>query len=339
VAAAITLSLDEAERLAAGALSACGTAADNARATAAALVAAEAAGQIGHGLARVPAYAAQVRAGKVRGDARPALERIAPAAVRIDAGFGFAYPAIDTAIDALAELGPQNGIALALIHRSHHFGVAGAHVERLAERGLIGLLFGNSPKAIAFWGGTRPMLGTNPIAFAAPMPDGAAPLVIDLALSRVARGKIMAAGKRGESIPEGWALDAGGRPTTDPQAAMAGSMLPIGESKGAALAMLVEILAAALTGGRFGWEASSLFDDAGEPPALGHAMIAIAPGLSPEPGFAERMAALAAAALAEPGTRLPGTSRLDRRAAARRHGLQIPAALEQEIEALRDRGA
>ncbi|RME64982.1 MAG: Ldh family oxidoreductase [Alphaproteobacteria bacterium] len=330
----VTLSLGEAERLAHDALAACGTRADNARATAAALVRAEADGQAGHGLSRVPSYAAQAKVGKVKGDAVPVMHRVAEATLRIDAGLGFAYPAIDMAIDALAALAPRTGIAAASIYRSHHFGQAGAHAERLAERGLVALLFGNSPKAIAFWGGKRPMLGTNPIAFAAPLPASQPPLVIDLALSKVARGKIMAAGKAGKTIPEGWALDTNGKPTTDPAAAMAGSMLPIGDAKGAALAMMVEILAAALTGSHFGWEASSLFDAEGAPPDLGQTLIVIDPGLFSAGRFLERMAAFCAAVEAENGARLPGLSRLERRKRAARDGIAIPAALEREIRAL-----
>lgn len=327
-----TVSRDEANRLARDALVACGTSVPNARATAAALVQAEVDGQPGHGLARVPSYAMQAESGKVRGNAEPTLATIAEAVVQVDAGFGFAYPAIDMALEALRGLAPTKGIALALIQRSHHFGVAGAPVERLAEHGLVGLLFGNSSKAIAFWGGTRPMMGTNPIAFAAPMPGRQAPLVIDLALSRAARGKIMAADKRGDSIPADWALDGNGKPTTDPQAAMAGSMLPIGDSKGSALAMMVEILAAALTGGRFGWEASSLFDAEGEPPALGQALIAISPAACGDGTFLDRMADLNSAVAAEPGARLPGTRRLARRRAG--DEISISAVLKQEIEAL-----
>ena len=332
----VNWTLGEAERHAFKALRSCGTHERNARSTATALVRAEADGQAGHGLSRVPSYAAQARSGKVKGNASPRLDRAAAALLRIDAGFGFAYPAVDLAIDALTEVTPRTGIAAAAIHRSHHFGQAGAHAERLAERGLVALLFGNSPKGIAFWGGVKPMLGTNPIAFAAPVADGQPPLVIDLALSRVARGKIMAAGKRGESIPEGWALDGAGQPTTDPAAALAGSMLPIGEAKGAALAIMVELLAAALTGSQFGWEASSLFDAAGSPPDLGHFMIAVEPRLCSDGQFAARMAAFAQALSGEPNARAPGLSRLEHRARAARDGIDVPSPLAGEIEALID---
>jgi (2R)-3-sulfolactate dehydrogenase (NADP+) len=327
------LSLADAESLATAALVAAGASPANARPTARALVAAEADGQAGHGLSRVASYAAQVKTGKVNGAAAPTAERVAAAALRIDADLGFAYPAIDLALRELGALVPASGIAAAAIHRSHHFGQAGAHAERLAERGLIGLVFANSPKAMAFWGGKKPMLGTNPLAFACPLPN-AEPLVIDLALSVAARGKIMAAEKASKTIPPDWAFDADGRPTTDPAAALKGSMAAIGGAKGGALAIMVEILAAALTGGQFGWEATSVLDDKGGPPLLGHMILALDPDTLSGGAFLERMGTMLSAIAAEPGVRLPGTRRLSNRAKAAREGLEISQALYDEIAAL-----
>ena len=329
----ITLSLAEAEALANAALTASRTSPANAMPTARALVAAEADGQKGHGLSRIPSYAAQAKARKVDGFATPSLLKTAPGALVIDAAHGFAYPAIDLALQALAPLAKEAGIAVAAIRRSHHFGQAGAHAERLAREGMIALIFGNSPKAMPFWGGRSPMLGTNPIAFACPLPAGD-PLVIDLAMSVVARGKIMMAEQKGEAIPEGWALDADGRPTTDAAAAMKGAMLPIGGAKGSALALMVEILAAALTGSAFGWEASSLFDDKGEAPNLGHTLIAIDPEQLSGGMFMTRMAVLLRAMDAEDGVRQPGLTRLQNRAVAAEHGLSIPENLVAQIRAL-----
>jgi (2R)-3-sulfolactate dehydrogenase (NADP+) len=329
----VTLSLGDAEALVVAALTASRTSEENARPTARALVAAEADGQKGHGLSRVASYAAQARNGKVDGHARPQLARVKPAAVRIDGHLGFAYPAIDLAVDALVRGARETGIFVAAIHRSHHFGQAGAHAERLAEHGLIGLVLGNSPKAMAFWGGRKPMLGTNPIAFACPLRDRP-PLVIDLALSVVARGKIMAAQKEGKTIPADWALDADGRATTDPAAALKGSMLAIGGAKGGALALMVEIMAAALTGGAFGWEASSVLDAEGPPPNLGHSLIAIDPGALSGGLFLDRMDDLLAAMAAEPEVRLPGLRRLDARARAAAKGLALAPALHAEIATL-----
>jgi (2R)-3-sulfolactate dehydrogenase (NADP+) len=332
-AAAVRLLLVEAEALAAAALAACGASAASAASTARALVAAEADGQAAHGLARVPAYAAQVRSGKVKGDAVPVATRAAPGVLRVDADHGFAYPAIDLALEGLVPLARAQGIAAAAVHRSHHFGQVGAHAERLADAGLVALVFGNTPKAMAFYGGRRAMLGTNPLAFAAPLADGA-PLVVDLALSVAARGKIVAAQKAGKTIPADWAVDRDGRPTTDPAAALSGTLSPIGGAKGGALALMVEILGAALTAGAFGWEASSFFDAEGAPPDMGHLFIAIDPGPTSGGAFASRMATLAAAMAEEPESRLPGSRRLAARELARAEGVAVPSALLAEIRAL-----
>lgn len=330
---AVSISLAEAERLAAAALLREGLGSAAARSTARALVAAERDGQKGHGLSRVASYVEQVRCGKVKKDASPAARRLSPAATLIDAGHGFAYPAIDLAIDELGDLARRSVIGLAAIRRSHHFGQAGAHVERLAEKGLVAFLFGNSPKAMAFWGGKAPMIGTNPIAFAAPLAEGA-PLVIDLALSVAARGKVMAAKKSGEKIPADWAFDADGKPTTDPAAALAGSMAPLGGPKGAALALMIEVVAAALTASNFGFEASSFLDGEGSPPDVGQILIAIDPGPASGGAYLARLGVLAEAMAAEPGVRMPGASRLKNRAAAEKSGLALAPALLAELRAL-----
>ncbi len=305
----------------------------NARSTARALVNAEADGQKGHGLSRVPSYSAQALSGKIDGHAEPSLERPGTALLRVDAKSGFAYPAIDLACDTLPEIAAVTGVASACIYRSHHFGQAGAHAERLANGGLVALLFSNSPKAINFWGSRDPMMGTNPIAFAAPLPNSA-PLVIDLALSKAARGKILAARNAGEKIPQDWALDADGRPTDDPAAAMQGSMLPIGDAKGAALVLMVELLAAALTGGNFGFEASSFFEATGGAPGIGHMFIVFEPAKSSGGQFQHRMESIVAAIERTDGARLPGTRRLDNRNKAAAEGLVVSPALYSEIESI-----
>jgi len=337
----VRLMLDEAERLAFEVLRANCALEAAARATARALVAAEGDGQVGHGLSRVPSYALQARSGKINGAAVPRSARVAPGALRVDAGLGFAYPAIDLAITELVPLARAQGIAVAAIHHSHHFGQVGAHAERLAQQGLVALIFGNTPKAMPFWGGRQAMLGTNPVAFACPWftPDGvaaAAPLVVDLALSVAARGKIVAAQQAGRAIPSEWAVDAAGQPTTDPREALAGTLVPIGGAKGGALALMVEILGAALTAGAFGWEASSFFDADGKSPEMGHLFIAIDPGPLSGGGFGARMTALAQAVGSDPAVRLPGSRRLANRARAARDGVTIDATLHAEINALLD---
>jgi (2R)-3-sulfolactate dehydrogenase (NADP+) len=327
-----TLTLDAARTLVAAALIRCGTQGPAAGSVAAALVGAEADGLKGHGLSRVASYAAQVRAGKVVGDAAVAVSRPRPGLLAVDAAHGFAYPALDAVLEHLPAMTRAQGVAAAGIRRSHHCGAAGRPVEALAEAGLVAILFANTPAAMAPWGGSQAVFGTNPIAFACPLP-GRAPIVIDLSLSKVARGPIMAARQRGEAIPEGWALDAGGRPTTDPGAALKGTMVPLGDAKGTALALMVELLAAGLTGGRFAAEATSFLDAEGDPPGTGQLVIALAADAF-GPGTVARFGALAASIEVQDGARLPGTRRLALRARAEAEGLTVPDALVAEIEAL-----
>ena len=237
------------------------------------------------------------------------------------------------AVEKLGELTPKTGIAVAAVTRSHHCGAAGYHVEALARQGLVGLLFANTPKAIAPWGGKTGVFGTNPIAFASPRKDKA-PLVIDLSLSKVARGKIMVAKQHQESIPQGWALDSSGQPTTDPEAALSGTMLPMGEAKGAALVLMVEVLSAALTAAHFGFEAGSFFTADGEPPGVGQLLLAFAPNPLSNNQFYYRLEALLEAILTQPNTRLPGDRRLKLRRQAQQDGLFLSDQQYEQIMSL-----
>lgn len=327
------LSLSEAHALVAETLTRCRTSPANAAHVADALIAAELAGQVGHGLRRVPSYAGQALSGKVDGHAVPKTSETRPGALMIDAAHGFAYPALALAMDWLPGAVRGQGIAVAGITRSHHAGVAGWFVERLAEDGLVGLMFANTPGAMAPPGGTRALFGTNPIAFAAPVTSGA-PMVVDLSLSTVARGKIMAAAQKGETIPEGWATDADGNPTTDPQAALKGMMQPIGDAKGAALALMVEVLAAGVTGATLAGDASDFFGADGSPPGTGQLLLAIDPmALGGETALV-RIGALAGAFDGNGAARLPGRRRQDVAAKVRTDGIALDPALQAEIDAL-----
>ena len=306
------------------------TSEDNAASVADALIAAEADGIRSHGLSRLASYADQALSGKVDGHAVPRVERPAAAVVRVDARSGFAYPAIDAGLAAAAEAVAEAGAVVVGIGRSHHSGVAGHHVERMARRGLVALGLNNSPAGIAPWGGNRALFGTNPIAFACPRAD-APPIVVDLSLSKVARGKIKLAADRDEAIPEGWAVDAAGRPTTDAAAAMAGSMVPMGDAKGAALVLMVEILAATLTGSRYGYEASSFFTADGEPPHVGQFFMVVDPERLAGAGFLARLEDLAAAMLEQPDVRLPGQRRYGIRETAWRDGVDVAEDLYADL--------
>lgn len=331
---ATTIPAGEIETLVTAVLVAHRTAAAAAASVARALVRAEIDGHAGHGLSRVAAYAAQAGNGKIDGHAAPVLTHKRPAAAMIDAGHGFAYPALDLAVQELPAMAAANGIASIGIVRSHHFGVAGLTVERLADAGLVAIIMGNTPHAMAAPGGRRPMFGTNPLAFACPRRN-AVPVVVDLALSQVARGRIVMAAQRHEPIPLGWAVDRDGAPTTDAKAALGGTLLPLGGAKGAALALMVEVMAAALTGANFAFEASSFLDDRGPAPGVGQLLIAIDPGaFSGREVFLDRMAVMAAAIEGDDGARLPGSRRMALRAQALRDGVRVDASVIAGLRAM-----
>jgi (2R)-3-sulfolactate dehydrogenase (NADP+) len=327
-----TLTILQAEGLVVRTLTRCRTNVDNARSVARALVAAEADGLKGHGLSRVPTYAAQARVRKVDGLALPTITRPRPGLIAVDAGYGFAFPAIEMAEQALREVTLKQGVAAAAIQRSSHCGAAGLPVERLAQAGLVALMFANTPAAMAPWGGSVATFGTNPVAFACPLP-GRAPVVVDLSLSKVARGNVVTAKQRGEKLPPGWALDEKGQPTSDPDAALRGTMLPAGDAKGVALALMVEILAAGMIGANFAAEASSYLDADGPPSGTGQLIIAFDPAAFGAHALG-RFNVLAVAIQRQKGARLPGERRLELRAKAKAEGLSISDKLIGEIEAV-----
>ena len=331
--AGVHLTLDALHALIVEILLASNTASGVAETVASALVAAEADGQKGHGASRIPSYAGQARTGKVDGHARPELHRLSDTAFVVDAKSGFAYPALAMAEEALIEALKTSPLAAVAIRNSHHSGVAAHPVERLARQGVVAISMGNGPQAIAPWGGNKGLFGTNPLGFAAPR-AGKPPLVIDMSLSKVARGKVNVAAQNGEAIPEGWAFDAEGNPTTDPQAALAGTMAPMGDAKGAQLVLMVEIMAAALSGSCFGYEASSFFAAEGDPPHVGQFLLGIDPGPFSQGVFGDRLEALLAEIEAQPGARLPGQRALKARAEAEANGVVLPEALHEQLQAL-----
>ncbi len=324
----------ELESLVAQYMAAASVSKPNAEAIARALVLAEIDGLKGHGLSRIDSYSEQARTGKAVGDAEPIMTQTRPGTLMIDVCHGFAYCALEKATDTLPNMAKECGIAAAGLVRSHHAGALGQAAERLANAGTLALMFANTPHAMTAWGGCRPLFGTNPIAFAAPRRNDS-PVVIDLALSEVARGKILAAAQKGESIPLGWARDTDGNPTTDANAALKGTVEPAGGAKGAALAFMVEVLAASLVGAHQSFEASSFFDGEGPPPAVGQLIIAIDPGaFAGTVAFSEKMESLAAAIEADEGTRLPGSRKAELRAAAARNGVPVGEGLLAKLNSI-----
>jgi (2R)-3-sulfolactate dehydrogenase (NADP+) len=330
------IGLDEARGLVGAALCAAGANAAMAEATARALVLAEAQGLASHGLSRVAQYGAQLRNGRVNGDALPAVVNGRGGAALVDAQEGLAFAACELAVAEAIRRAGDFGVAFVGVTRSHHAGVIVDHLRAVAQAGLVGLGFANSPAAMPAAGGRHPIFGTNPVAAVFPRRAGAdgqagEPLLIDLSLSEVARGKLMVAAKEGKPIPLGWALDANGEPTTDPKAGMEGSMLPVGaisSPKGSMLALMVELLVTALIGANFGFEASSFFVDEGNRPRIGQAFIVIDPGaLAGREAYLDRIEVLVHEMLKDAGVRLPGARREALRRRAEERGIELADAL------------
>ncbi len=324
------MTLDQIEDLAYRALTAAGTSDANARALSRATAATEGEGISSHGLAYIPIYCEHVRCGKVDGHAEPRLSRPYPSVAAVDAGSGFAHPAIDLGFEALIPTARAQGIGALAVRNSYNCGVLGYHTRRLAEAGLLAIGFTNAPASIAPVGGQRPVVGTNPFSLAAPDGAGGTAILIDQSASVVAKSEVMKRARENAPIPEGWALGPDGRPTTDPEIALKGSMAPIGGYKGVGVALTVEIMAAAMTGATLGVNASPFSGTEGGPPKTGQFFLAINPDATSHGLFDERLGALVEELRAQPGARIPGDGRAaaSRRSAA--HGVTVdPAILEK----------
>ena len=330
-----TISLEELRGLVAGALERAGANPAMAASTAAALVLAESQGIGSHGLSRVPQYSTHLRNGRVDGAARPRLLRAKGGAAVVDAAEGLAFPACALAVEEGIARAKEHGVAFVGVVRSHHAGVLVDHLRPAAAAGLVGLGFANSPAAMRAAGGRLAIFCTNPVAADLPSREGD-PLMIDLSLSEVARGKVMVAAKEGRPIPLGWAVDREGRPTTDAKAALEGSMLPIGavsSPKGAMLALVVELLVTALIGANFGFEASSFFVDEGNRPGIGQAFLIVDPGaLGGSEVYLDRLEVLVREMLSDVGVRLPGARRESLRRRAEAEGLNVADAVLASLQ-------
>ncbi|WP_312304150.1 Ldh family oxidoreductase [Pulveribacter sp.] len=287
-----------------------------------------------HGVFRIPGYLSTLASGWVDGRAVPQVQDVAPGFIAVDARNGFAQPAYAAARELLVAKARANGIALLAIRNSHHFAALWPDVEPLAEQGLVGLALVNSMACVVPHGGTRPLFGTNPIAFAAPR-EGHPPLVFDLATSAMAHGDVQIAAREGRQLPPAHGVDAAGQPTCDPRAVLdGGALLPFGGHKGSALSMMVELLAAALTGGNFSFD----FDWSGHPgaqtPRTGELIIAIDPAKNAGRSFAQRCNDLVDAMADAGQQRQPGQQRQRQRAQSLREGVPLPAATWAELQRL-----
>ncbi|MFD2371544.1 Ldh family oxidoreductase [Brevibacillus sp. GCM10020057] len=247
---------------------------NHAQTVAQSLVHADLRGVESHGLSRLPIYLRRIEAGVICLDKEPEVVKQEGAMALIDGSNHLGAVVGVAAMDLAMSLARQAGISFVGVRHSNHFGSCSYYAERAIEQGLILLVLSNAPEAMAPTGGIRPFFGTNPIAIGIPA-GSEPPFLLDMATSVVARGKIALAAKKGEPIPEGWAIDQEGLATTDPQRALLGSLLPIGGAKGYGLAMFIDILCGLLTGAASGPDVKSLYDNWTQPQNIGHVFLAV----------------------------------------------------------------
>ncbi|QGX97630.1 Ldh family oxidoreductase [Roseovarius faecimaris] len=303
-----SLSLDDIQALAQSALVANGCDADNAGAVADIVTRAERDGSHSHGLFRIPGYVKALRSGKVNGNARPRLSHRSPAILHVDGDGGFAPLAQATGLSALADAAHQIGVAALSLTNIHHFAALWPETEFLAERDLAGIACTAYMPSVAPAGSTEKLFGTNPISFAWPRP-GKAPVCYDMATAAMAMGDVMIAARDGKSVPPGTGLDAEGNPTTDPALIAKGVLLPFGGYKGSAISLMVELLAAGLTGEAFSYEAAIRDNHDGGPPRGGEMVIALSPALLAGPGWEDHVEGFMDRLTALEGVRVPGARR------------------------------
>lgn len=289
-------------------------------------------GSLSHGVFRMAGYISSLNSGWVDGKAVPEVEDVGPAFVRVDAKGGFTQPAMLAARPLLIEKVRQTGVAVLAIRRSHHFSALWPDVEPFAEAGLVALSVVNSMACVVPYGGRKAVFGTNPIAFASPR-AGASPFVFDQASSAIAHGDVQIAARAGHELKPGTGVDRDGQPTNDPNAILdGGALLPFGGHKGNSIALMVEILSAALTGGYFSGEFDWSGHKGAQTPFTGQFFVVIDPSRGGNDVFAERVASICNLVLDAGQERLPGDGRYRTRAKAEMNGIPLP---RQSFEQLR----
>ncbi|MDQ0473095.1 Ldh family oxidoreductase [Labrys wisconsinensis] len=327
------LSVTEAHDLIRSALIGSGTSAGNAAYFAQAILDTELSGLDGHGFYWLQFYCRHLRSGKVDGKAVPRVEAVSEVGFRVDAGHGFAHPAIEAGFRRLIPAAKAHGVAAMGVYNSYNAATLGYHTGVLARAGLLGIGATNAVPTVAPVGGRVPVIGTNPISYAVPAPGGEIAFLVDQSATAVAWTAVKRAADAGEPIPPGWALDRNGEPTTDAEAGLAGSMAPAGGVKGFSIGLLVEVLCAALAGGRLGPDQGSFTEDDGRPIDNGQFFLALDPDAFSRGGFAPAVTALTASIMAQDGARLPNARREASRERLAREGLTIDADLLARLRA------
>lgn len=325
----------ELHALVAGIFAACGLPAADADWVARCLIEADLRGVASHGISRIPVYAKRLRKGLVNPTPKLAVEKATPCAARVMGDNGMGYVVGRRAMREAIDRANGMGVGLVLACNSNHFGMAASYLQMALDAGLAAVALTNAPPAMPVWGGRKPFLGTSPLAVAAP--GGRVPLMLDMATSVAAKGRIRRALQQDEAIPAGWALDETGRPTTDPEAALRGVVLPLGGPKGSGMSLMMEALAGVMSGAAFGGQVGNQNEDFTRPQNVGHLFLAMRTDLfMPQAEYANRMDALIERAVSTPLAAgfdeilMPGEPEARRAEQGRREGVPLNAA-EREL--------
>lgn len=283
-----------------------------------------------HGVSRIPQYLDRAAVGGLDVTARISVERVTPGLSRVDGANGLGPVVGSYALEAALAGAREVGIGAAFARGSNHFGPIMPYLFQACEQGFAAIIASNATTTIAPWGGREARLGNNPLGFGVPRPGGD-PVLLDIAMSVVARAKIRAAAKAGTSIPDTWATDRSGVPTTDPQAALDGFLQPVGGHKGYGLALMVDMFAGLLSGAGYLTHVSSWNLQPDRPQDLGHMFILLdARKLLPESALADRVADFAQILHSTPPTdpakpvQVPGERELAALHRQRRDGIELP---------------
>jgi LDH2 family malate/lactate/ureidoglycolate dehydrogenase len=231
-----------------------------------------------HGMNRIPSYMARIRAGVLDASVSPTIRQITPAVAQVDGHNGFGFLAAHMGMAAAIDMASTIGIGMVSVKHSNHFGMSAWVVQQALDAGMMSLVFTNSSPALPVWGGRSKLMGVSPIACGAPAGERGRPFIMDMAPSVAARGKIYKALRRGEKIPEDWALDEDGQRTDDPAKALKGVMLPMGGPKGSAIAIMMDVFSGVLSGSAFAGHVTNPYDPS-KPADVGHFLVAIKPNL------------------------------------------------------------
>lgn len=328
----VSLSPPEARALIWNALTGSGTSPESAEYLTLAILDTELSGLEGHGFYWLQYYCEHLRSGKVDGRAVPQIQSVSETSFRVDARHGFAHPAIEAGFKHLIPAAKAHGVAAMSVYNSYNAATLGFHTGYLARAGLLALGATNAVANLAPVGGKTPIIGTNPISYAVPAPGGEIAFLVDQSATQVAWTAVKRAADAGEPIPLGWALDTDGNPTTDAQAGLAGSMAPAGGVKGFSIGLLVEVLCAALAGGKLGMDQGSFTDNDGKPIDNGQFFVAFDPGKFSGETFDQTITTLMASITEQEGARLPNTRREANKVHFAKHGLSIDAVLHETLK-------